>query len=156
MEKSKKRLGEILLDDGILTRESLEEALNHQKLEGGMIGQILVKMGYISEDNLIAALGKQMKLPYLPLMNYAVNQQAVLMLDEKTCRGHMVMAFDADEKKIFLVVADPFDTAIIETIAEKTKLRPQVFLATPTEIINMVDMMFSSRPSTNAGAKKGA
>ena len=48
----KKRLGEILIEDGILTQENLAEALSQQKKEGGLIGQILIRQGYIAEDDL--------------------------------------------------------------------------------------------------------
>ena len=143
MEKVKKRLGEILIEDGILTREDLQEALENQKKDGGMIGQILVRLGFISEENLIAALGKQLNMPYMPLMNYAINTQTVQLLNEKFSRNHMVIAFDQDEQRVFLAMADPFDSNAVSEVEKQLNLKPHVYLSTPTEIINMLDMAYS-------------
>lgn len=142
-EKTKKRLGEILVEDGILSKEDLQSALEHQKTEGGMIGQVLVRLGLISEEMLIAALGKQLGIPYLPLMNYSINMDTVHLMDEKFVRTHMVIPFDQDDKRIYLALSDPLDGAAVTEIEEKLHLKPQVFLATPTEIMNMLDVAFS-------------
>ena len=155
-EKSKKRLGEILVEDGILSKESLQEALDHQKQSGGgMIGQILVRLAYSSEENLIAALGRQLNMPYLPLSNYAINTQTVQSMDEKLCRTHNMIAFDQDEKHIFLAVSDPFEVNVIEDLEKQMHLKAQIFLSTPTEIASMLDMTFSMNAGKTEMKKAG-
>jgi len=143
-EKSKKRLGELLIEDGSLQREELNEALDFQKKNGGMIGQILIRLGYITEENLVAALGKQLKIPYIPLVNYSINMDAAQILDKEFCLQRMMMAFDQDEKKIFVAIADPLLDSAIEEIQNRTALRPQIFISTPTEIANMLDLVFAA------------
>ena len=144
-ERTKRRLGDILIEDGILTREGLGEALEHQKKQGGgMIGQILIRLGYISEENLVVTLSKQLNVPYLNLVNYAVNVQAVQAFNEEFCRKNMVIPFDVDEKHIFIGVSDPLNDIAIEEIQKQSKLKPQVFISTPAEILNMLDLAFSS------------
>lgn len=142
VEKTKKRIGELLIEDGILSKEGLQTALEHQKTEGGMIGQVLVRLGLITEENLIAALGSQLGIPFLPLINYSMNMDAVHLLDEKFCRQHVLLAFDQDEKRIYLTVADPLNDSVVTEIAEKTKLKPQVYLDTATDILGMLDVAF--------------
>ncbi len=143
-EKTKKRLGEILIEDGVLSKEDLQKALDHQKKEGGVIGQVLVRLGLLTEELLIAALGKQLGIPYLPLMNYSINMETVHLMDQIFLRTHMVLPFDQDEKKIYLAVADPLDHMIESEFESKFHLKPQIFLAMPSEIINMLDMAFNS------------
>lgn len=138
----KKRIGEILLEGGCLSPENLEEALEHQKKEGGMIGQILIRLGYISEESLISAICKQLHFPYIPLSNYSINMDAAVMLGEEFCRRHMMIVFDQDDKKIFLSVSDPLNEAGVEEVAKKTNLKPQVFVSTPSEIYSMMDVIF--------------
>lgn len=58
------KLGEILLKDGVITASQLEDAINAQKLEGGRLGEVLVKLGMAKEEQIAAALDKQLKLPY--------------------------------------------------------------------------------------------
>ena len=143
-ERPKKRLGELLIEDGIISRENLDEALTYQKKEGGLIGQILIRLGYISEENLAAALGYQLQIPYLPLMNYSINADAAKRFEDDFCRRNMVMAFDQDEKRIFLTVADPLNGTVLEEVEKKAGLKVQLFLSTPSEILNMLDLIFKS------------
>lgn len=154
-EKSKKRLGEILIEDGALTREHLTEALNHQKKNGGLIGQILIALGYITEENLVAALGRQLRIPYLPLPNYSINMDAARRLNMDFCRKNMVIAFDEDDDNIYVAVADPLNDTALEELSRQTKLKSQVFISTPTEIMNMIDIAFNANSKDEHVRKAG-
>jgi len=143
-EKPKKRLGELLVEDGLLTREHLEEALAAQKKEGGMIGQILIQLGYLSEEDLISALGRQLRLPYVSLAQYSVNMEAVHLLGEEAARRYMAAVFDVDETRAYVATSDPLNSFLAGEIKEKLKLKPQIFLSTPTEILNIFDLTFST------------
>lgn len=150
-ETVKKRLGEILIDDGILSRENLDEALSQQKKEGGLIGQILIRLGYISEDDLVSAVAKQMKTPYLPLANYSINTDAAKLLPKEFCVRNQVVLFDQTEKNIFVAMGDPLNEAAVEEIQKKINLIPQIFISTPTEVLSMLDILFAG---SNQGLKK--
>jgi len=142
-QEIKKRLGELLLEDGILSLESLEEALCHQKQSGGMIGQILIQLGYLSEEELISALGRQLFVPYVSLAQYAVNMETVGLMGDEFARKHMMAIFDCDDKNVYIATSDPLNTTPIEEIRQRLKLKPQVFISTPTEIHNLFDLAFS-------------
>jgi hypothetical protein len=141
-ESQKKRLGEILVEDGCLTPENLEEALQHQKKEGGMVGQILIRLGYITEESLIAAVGKQLQIPYIPLSNYSINMDAASQLGEEFCRRHLSIVFDQDDKKIYMATADPLNETLVEEVHKKSKLKVQLFISTPSELFSMLDVIF--------------
>ena len=144
-ETQKKKLGEILVEDGCLTPENLEEALQHQKKEGGsMVGQILIRLGYITEESLIAAVGKQLHIPDIPLSNYSINMEAAAQLDADFCRRHLMILFDQDDKKIYISTADPLNDTALEEVAKKFNFKIQLFISTPTEIFNMLDLIFSA------------
>lgn len=143
-ESSKKRLGEILIEDGVLSKTHLEEALDQQKKTGGLIGQILIKLGYISEEDLIAAVARQLKIPYLPLGNYSVNTDAARQFTEDFCRKNQMIVFDQNDKNIFMCLGDPMNDFGISEASKKTGLKPQIFIATPTEVMSMLDVVFGS------------
>ena len=151
-ETIKKRLGEILIEDGILSQENLVEALNQQKKEGGLIGQILIRLGYISEDDLVAAVAVQIKMPYLPLANYSINEDAVRLLPKEFCVKNQIILFDQSEKNIFVAMGDPLNEAVVEEIKKKIGLSPQIFIATATEVLSMLDMLFAK--ASNSDLKK--
>lgn len=145
--KKKRRIGEILIEHGVLTAENLEEALNYQKGHGGLIGQILITLGYVSEEDVVAALTAQLDVPYLPLTNYSVNFDTARMIDEEFCRRNVLVLFDHDEEKVFVALADPLNDTILNDVTEKMNLRPQVFISTATEIVNMLDLTFNQSSS---------
>lgn len=154
-ERPKKLLGELLIEDGVLTRQTLQEALDYQKVNGGLIGQILIGHGYISEENLIAALGRQLNIPYLQISHYAINSDSVGLLDGEFCRKNRIIAFDTNERHVFIAVADPLNTAAIREIEERLKLKTHIFLSTPTEILTALDAHHTAEAYKKALKKAG-
>ena len=140
--RAKQKIGEILIEDGLLSKAQLEEALAFQKANGGLIGKILIDKKYVDEDSLIGALGKQFKVPYIPLKNYSINSDMAGMLTAEFCHENTVVAFDCDSKKVYVAVADPVNDAVIEKIKTLTGRIPQVFLARISEILNAVYFIY--------------
>jgi type IV pilus assembly protein PilB len=140
--KIKRKIGEILIEDGLLSKAQLEEALAFQKEKGGLIGRILVEKKFVDEESLIGALGKQFKVPYIPLKNYAINPDMAGMLSAEFCHENTVVAFDCDAKKVYVAVADPLNDAAIEKIRALTGRIPQVFLAKISEILNAIYFIY--------------
>lgn len=145
----------MLIEDGILSSENLEEALHHQKKEGGLIGQILIRLGYLSEEDLIAAIGKQLHIPYIPLSNYSMNMEAAQSLSMDFCKKNFVLVFDRDEKHIWVALSDPLNDGLMEELEKKYKLKLQIFISTPTEVLNMIDLVFNMNASKKELKKAG-
>ena len=142
IQKIKRKIGEILIEDGLLSKAQLEEALALQKEKGGLIGSILVEKKFVDEESLIGALGKQFKVPYIPLKNYAINPDMSGMLNADFCHENMAVAFDCDPKKVYVAVADPMNDAAVEKIRTLTGRIPQVFLAKISEILNAIYFIY--------------
>ncbi|MFA7283327.1 MAG: type II secretion system protein GspE, partial [Candidatus Omnitrophota bacterium] len=70
-----KPLGELLLDRGIISQAQMEKGLEVQKEKGGLIGEILVGLGFVKEEDIAQALTAQYGFPYLPLGNYDVDAE---------------------------------------------------------------------------------
>ncbi len=142
----KKRIGEILIEDGCLTPEDLQKGLEYQKTQGNgmLIGQILIKMGFLTEESLVGAIGKQLEIPYLPLALYSINTEAAVSMSAEFCRKNLLIIFDQDEKHVFISTADPLNDTAIDEIKTKTKLKPQVFVSTPSEIYSMQEIIFAA------------
>jgi len=145
--KINKKLGEILIEDGLLKPAQLAEALEHQNLHGGLIGQILIEKRYLDEDNLVSTLGKQFHIPYIPLGHYALNPEMAVFLKPEFCNEHLLVAFDGDAKKIFLAVADPLDSEAIEKVREMTQRVPKVYISRISEILNAIFYLYHEKKS---------
>lgn len=144
--KIKRKIGEILVEDGLLSKAHLEEALVHQREKGGLLGKILIEKKFVDEESLISALGKQFKIPYIPLKNYSINPDMAEMLKADFCHENLVVAFDCDHKKVYVAVADPMNDTAIEKIRSLTGRIPQVFLSKISEILNAIYFIYHEVP----------
>lgn len=144
--KTKRKIGEILIEDGLLSKAQLEEALTLQKEKGGLLGRILIDKKFLDEESLISALGKQFKIPYIPLKNYSINPDMADMLKADFCHEHLAVAFDCDHKKVYVAVADPMNEAVIEKIRSLTGRIPQVFISKISEILNAIYFIYHEAP----------
>jgi hypothetical protein len=143
--KIRRKIGEILIEDELLSKGQLEEALAIQKEKGGLIGKILVEKNFVNEESLIGALGKQFKVPYISLKNYSINPDMGEMLKADFCHKNLLVAFDYDPKKIYVAVADPMNDAAVEQIKTLTGRIPQVFLSKISEILNAIFFIYHEK-----------
>jgi len=153
-EKKKKRLGEILIEDGILSAGQLEEALEDQKTSGMLLGQVLITKGYISEENLISAVGKQLKIPYLPLEKYSINGDAAVWMDPQFCKDNSLVLIDGDEHYVSVAMTDPLNYAAIHEIHEKTGKKTMVYLSTLSEIMTAWESQFGKKAQKKDGGNE--
>jgi type IV pilus assembly protein PilB len=145
-QKLDMKIGEILIEVGLLSKAQLGEALAIQKEKGGMIGEIFVRKQFIDEESLVGALGKQFKVPYIPLKNYAINPDMADVLTADFCHAHTTVAFDCDQKKVYIAIANPASGTVIEEIRTLTGRTPQVFLGKVSEILNAIYFIYHEEP----------
>lgn len=109
------RLGDILVDRGIISQQQLETALRSQGSERGMLGTILLRRGLVSIQQLGEALATQHEVPYRDVVPEAVNPQIVRLLPESFSRERSAAAVAVEDSHLVLAMVAPDD---IETISE--------------------------------------
>ncbi len=109
------RLGDILVDQGLITSNQLEAALAAQGSERGMLGQILLRRNLISLDQLGEALSLQYSVPYFDLVPQAINPQISRLLPEDLARDRVCVPVGIDGGTLQLAMVAPDD---IDTISE--------------------------------------
>ena len=107
----KKQLGELLIERGVVTRAQLEKALQVQKEKGGLLGQILVVLGYTKEEEIAQALTVQYGFPYLPLQNYELNREVVKLIPENVSKEYCLIAVDKIGDTLTVAMSNPLYTA---------------------------------------------
>lgn len=138
----KKRLGEILIEEGYLSAKELEKGLEIQKKEGGLIGSILIRMEAITEEELAAALSRQLSLPFIRLSSYSVNRAALRQVPREVAASYLIFPFDEDEQTFSVAVTDPLNREAFEVLEKSVPSRVQVFLSTPTEIRSSIELYY--------------
>lgn len=133
-----KQLGELLVERGIINESQLEKALKIQKDKGGLIGQILVMLGFAKEEEIAQALTVQYGFPYLPLECYEMNADAVKMIPENVCVQYNLIAVDKIGDTLTIAMSNPLNFQAVEDIETLTKCKVQVFVSTMTDINNSI------------------
>ncbi len=129
-----KQLGELLVENKIITKEQLEEGLRFQKDKGGLIGQILVALKFTTETAIAQALTAQYGFPYLPLTNYEIDSVVVKAIPEHVAKQYELIAVDRVGNILTLVMTNPLNAQAVEDVEMITKLTAQIFVSTATDI----------------------
>jgi len=123
------KLGEILIRYHIITPEQLEEGLIIQKKSEKRIGEILLKNGMVSQDEINWVLGKQLNIPYVQINTDNIDIQLSRNISEYTLRKFKALPMIEMNDELIIAMADPTDYEAIEMIEEVTKRRLKVVLA---------------------------
>jgi type IV pilus assembly protein PilB len=126
----RKRLGELLLEAGVIDSMQLDSALGEQQKWGRPLGQTLVELGFIDERELVRALSTQLLFPTVDLRNSKAPMEALNRLDFEFCVAHSCFPFGYQENGSFLDVAmaDPTNPTLFDTIRVQTRcnIRPHI------------------------------
>ncbi len=138
----KRFLGEILMERKKITPEQLELALRTQRREGGYLGEILVKFGFIEEQEVIAALVIQCHLPYIAVDRYEINREVAALVPKDLACRHCIMPLDRVGNVLSLVMLDPLDMDLRADVAQGTECRVAPFISTRREIEKAISQCY--------------
>ncbi|HZW36310.1 MAG TPA: type IV-A pilus assembly ATPase PilB [Candidatus Deferrimicrobiaceae bacterium] len=132
----------MLLKGNLITPEQLRHALDSQKKTKERIGTVLVKAGFIKEQELLAFLGRQFNIPAVDLSKYEINAEVVRLLPEEMVQKHMALPINRVGAKLIVAVADPSNMAIIDAIGFKTGYAVELVLASEKDITTAINKHF--------------
>ncbi len=145
-----KKIGEILIDMGFITQEQLFNALVDSKKNGIPIGTMLVQKGYITLDNLKIALTAQQGYEAVASDQLKISEQVASMLPEDFIRLNKVIPISYDDKVLVVGMVNPNDKKVINDIIFLTGLKPSILIITHYEFMMCLQNMFSEqKKSTN-------
>ena len=120
MRKSKLRLGEILIKEGLLTQAQLEEILRFQKMSGRTIGDIAVDRGFLKEEDLANALAKQLDIPFVSIKDGSLSpsqdEDLKKLIPQSFARQHLVIPLSKHLKSITVAFENPLDLLITDCL----------------------------------------
>src|SRR3989338_5561395 len=139
-----KQLGELLIEGKLITLEHLEEALKVQKQKGGLIGQILVSLGYTTEEAIAQALTAQYGFPYLPLSGYEIDREVAKLVPENVARQYGLIAVDRVGSVLTLAMSNPLNSQAVEDTEMITQMKVQVFVSTATDVNDAIKRCYKA------------
>jgi len=142
-----KRLGEILLSEGIVSAEQLQEGLRLQKEEGGRLGDLLVKLEYVKEIQIVIALSKQLGLPFVTLDSGKLKPDPGHNLEEiiayEFAVRNRVLPLSRNLNSLTVALFDPLDLILIDNLRKMTGAEINPVLATKSEILRAIEDFYS-------------
>ncbi len=140
-----KQLGELLLDRGIINQGQLDQALNLQRIKGGLIGEILVELGFSKEEDIAQSLTAQYGFPYLPLSNYDVNPEITGIIPGRVARQYLLVPIDKIGNNLTLAMSNPLNIQAIEDVELLSGCSVQTFVSTSSDIKRAIEKYYKDK-----------
>ena len=138
----KVRLGEILVQQNLLTPEQLKLALDEQKRSGRKLGRVFIEQGYVTEEEISEALAKQLQIPYINLKYYNLKPEVVQKLPETQARRFRAIVLEDNPKALKIGMADPTDLNAYDEIARIVKHDIEIAVVTETQLLGVIDRVY--------------
>lgn len=131
----RKRLGEILIEACIITSEQLEEALSLQRSgQRRFIGQILVTMGWATEEDVCRAIAEVLRVKYVNVQDALISQEIVQLVPEPLASKRNILPLFIQDKKLYLAMENPLDVDVIQRIEFHTGMQVVPLIAPPNQL----------------------
>ena len=151
--REKKRIGDILLEEQIITQEQLEEALATAKNEKKKIGEAVVELGYATEQSIAEALSSQLGFEYVNLTSVTIPENVLSLIGENVLRRHVMIpyAFNPNNmNQVLVAMADPMDMTAIDDFNIVTNLQVVPAVATSNDIFLALDRYYGNTETMKA------
>ena len=146
--REKKKLGDILLNEGVINEIQLKQALEDQKSSKQKLGAILIGMGCVTEQQIAFTIHKQMGLDIVDLSAYKIPKEILTMIPESSfLTKHVIMPFEVDpydSKYLRVAMANPLDIVAMDDIMVVTGMQITPVISTPSEIFACIDKYYGS------------
>ncbi|MEG0962842.1 MAG: ATPase, T2SS/T4P/T4SS family, partial [Lachnospiraceae bacterium] len=151
--RKKKRLGDMLLKEQIITQEQLERALGIQKDSHKKLGEVLIDLGYTTEEAIAVALSRQLGVEKVSLNGMNIDKEIINLVSGNILRKYVMIPFEysnGNMNEVRMAMADPMDMLALDDFTIITNLQVDPVTATPTEIMLALDKYYGNSEALNA------
>ncbi|MBI3398561.1 MAG: Flp pilus assembly complex ATPase component TadA [Deltaproteobacteria bacterium] len=148
-----KKIGEILIEAGLITKAQLEEALNLSKKRGARLGATLVNLGIVSEEDIGHALAQQFNIPYISLKDLIIEPHVIKLIPEALARRYMVIPFAKEGNNLKVAMFDPLDVFATDDLKKVSGCQILPSAATEAEIQRAIGQYYGIAGSIEEVAK---
>ena len=147
-----KRVGELLIEEGLISDEQLKQALEVQMQKGGKLFEVLIAQKTLTKDQLHAFLSRQSGVPAIDLRNYEIPRELVPIVPPEFAREHVVLPIDKLGKLLTVGMACPLDTVTIQELERITGLKVKAMLCKLDDIQDRINRYYPARDTVQPQA----
>jgi type IV pilus assembly protein PilB len=150
MAKEHKRLGDLLIDENVIAPQDLADAIAEQRKTGELLGATLVRMGLVSESQLMKTLQLQLGLPLIDVGESVADEQALALVKEDLARKYAALPIEIEGRKTLIVaMADPLNVAALEDLRFHSGMFIKPVLGLPSQIQEAIERYYHIDNSMN-------
>jgi len=140
--RQKVRLGDLLVQDGLITQQQLDKALAEQKRQGRKLGATLISLGYVSESDVLDSLARQLRIERVDLTRQEIDPELVRKLPETQARRFRALVLGDDGESLLVGMADPTDIFSYDEICRLLKRPIRQAVVSESELIRVIDRIY--------------
>ena len=150
------RIGELLLKEKRITPDQLQQALNHQKANGGKLGYNLVKLGIVKDDEITALLSKQYGVPSINLTQFEIDPAVIKLIPAETAHKYQIVPLSRAGATLTIAMTDPTNVFAMDDIKFMTGYNVEPVVASETAVVEAVLRYYPTGGAKPAGQNKVA
>ncbi len=136
------RVGDLLVEQKVITSEQLDYALKEQKISGTKLGKTLVNLGFVDEQVLLTTLSKQLDIPFVDIKTFSYHRDDVRALKETIARRFRVSVLKKTDEKIILGMSDPTDIFCLDEVAKFFDIPIEPVIVRESELLEILDTSY--------------
>ncbi len=148
------RLGEILVQQSLLSQEQLQAALDEQKKTGRKLGRVFVDKGFVTEEQISEAIARQINAPYINLKYFNIKPATVRLLPEAQARRFRALVLEERDSAVRVGFADPTDLFAYDEVARILKRDIDIAVVTESQLLETVDRVYQRTEEISGLAKE--
>ena len=153
IRREKKRIGDMLINEHVITEEQLEQALPVARKNGKKIGETLIEMGMTTENEIAKALAIQLQLELVDLGKINIPEDMLRLVSDSVLRKHIMIPYAYDETNpnvVHIAMSDPMDMLALDDFSIITNLQPEPAVATARDIMLALDKYYGDSEAVKA------
>ena len=136
------RIGDLLVEQKVISQAQLQEALAEQKKSGRKLGRVLVENGFVDEDRLLLLLSEQLDIPYVDLSRFELDPELVARLPETQARRYRALVLKATPTGLLVGMGDPTDIFAFDELVRILKTSVQIACVKESDLLRNVDRLY--------------
>jgi len=144
VETKRVELADVLLRQGLINQQDLKKAQEYQGEKGGTLSEVLVRLKFVKEEQVVIGLAEQLGIPHMKLSHYILDPKVMKMIPARVARKEKVIPLSRSGNTLTIATADPLNVLMIDNLRAITGCNIQAIVATPSEINQVIGDYYST------------
>ena len=141
------RIGDLLIQENLLTQEQLNVALKHQRDNGGRLGSILIQLGYVDDDDITALLSRKYGVPSINLTYFEIDPSVIKLIPMEVAQKYMVIPLSRVGNTLTVASTDPTNVFAMDDIKFMTGFNVEPVVATEASVLEALEKYYGTAHS---------